>query len=216
MEDSMSATLDPARILHELSEVWKSLGQEEEHGVLRACSMTLILLVDDAQNAAAAGETIADLMHNHPSRAIVIRMRPGETGPVVESRVFAACWMPFGRRQQICCEQVEITTSPSSLAEVIPVLLGLTVADLPVVLICDDPALCVLPGFSDLLPLASKVVFDSRNAADAGAMLRLIASSGSAGRTVADLAWAGLTRWREPIAREFDVPGMTDLLPGVR
>ena len=35
----------------------------------------------------------------------------------MEARVFAQCWMPFGKRQQICCEQIEITASETSLAD---------------------------------------------------------------------------------------------------
>ena len=56
-------------------------------------------------------------MHEHPSRAIVVRVRQCAER-VLEARVFAQCWMPFGGRQQICCEQVEITASPESLADV--------------------------------------------------------------------------------------------------
>ena len=33
------------------------------------------------------------------------------------ARVFAQCWMPFGHRQQICCEQIEITASDASLPD---------------------------------------------------------------------------------------------------
>lgn len=216
----MSGTLapqqiQPSEILKELSELWTALGQEEAHGVLRACSMTMILVVDDTEDVAVAGETLSELMHDHPSRAIVVRVRLNEPRALLQSRVFAQCWMPFGRRQQICCEQVEITTSPSSLVEVTPVLLGLTVPDLPVLLVCTDAGLSMLPHFSDLVPLATKVVLDSSNAADPAAMARLIQVSGSPSRTVADLAWARLSRWREPIARAFDAPGMVGLLPAV-
>src|SRR6266851_1194346 len=184
MEDPVTATLEPQRILRELSQLWAGLSKEEEHAVLRACSMTLILIVDDKEDPAQAGETLGELMHEHPSRAIVVRVRKQETEPLLESRVFAQCWMPFGRQQQICCEQIEITASPSSLVEVPPVLLGLTVADLPVMLICRDPELCLLPGFQELLPLATKVVLDSTRAKDPAAMVRFIAGCASPERTV--------------------------------
>src|SRR5207247_290054 len=45
----MGATIQPDRILHELSELWVSLGQQNGHestGVLRACAMTLVVVAD--------------------------------------------------------------------------------------------------------------------------------------------------------------------------
>src|SRR3954469_17352118 len=109
----MAAGLHPEQILSDLAELWTELAHPEKgpstaSGVLRACAMTLIVAAEDAADAEAAGEGLAQLMHEHPSRAIVLR--PAEAGEL-SARVFAQCWMPFGSRQQICCEQIEITAS---------------------------------------------------------------------------------------------------------
>src|SRR5438270_860998 len=101
-----SATVKPDRILHELSELWTTMSKQEHAdpedaksgaGVLRACAMTLIVFVDEEDDASALGETLARLMREHPSRAIVVRLR--ESGDTLESRVFAQCWMPFGHHR---------------------------------------------------------------------------------------------------------------------
>src|SRR5437879_9739288 len=45
----MGATIQPDRILHDLSELWVSLGKQngdESTGVLRACAMTLIVVAE--------------------------------------------------------------------------------------------------------------------------------------------------------------------------
>ena len=81
---------------------------------------------------------IASLMHEHPSRAIVLRIRPGSE---LDARVFAQCWMPFGKRQQICCEQVEITSPEAALGDAASLITGIVVPDLPVVLYLRTPAL---------------------------------------------------------------------------
>ena len=120
------------------------LGKDEPAGVLRACAMTLIVVVEEERDAQAIGETIAALMHEHPSRAIVLRVRSGNE-PSLSARVFAQCWMPFGSRQQICCEQVEIISSLASFSDVTSVLRGLIVSDLPVVLYCPSETLWPLP-----------------------------------------------------------------------
>ncbi len=79
--------------------------------------------------------------------------------------------MPFGHRQQICCEQIEITASDASLPDFAPVVLPLTVPDLPVILWCRSPRLFRLPAFSQLCAIAQKVVLDSAAFDDARAAL---------------------------------------------
>src|SRR4051812_26404224 len=107
-KDLMSATIQPDRILRELSELWVGFGKQDgdqSTGVLRACAMTLIVVADAKEDAAAVGETLALLMRDHPSRAIVVRVVE-QYKPELEARVFAQCWMPLGHRRQICCEQI--------------------------------------------------------------------------------------------------------------
>src|SRR5450759_4843444 len=111
----MSATVAPDSILRELAALWTQQGQQGDAGVLRACTMTLLVIAEAADDAAALGETVAALMPEHPARAILIRLR-GEGERALSQRVYQQCWKPFGQRQQICCEQIEICllyTSPS-------------------------------------------------------------------------------------------------------
>ena len=66
--------IQPERILKELRRLWVDLGKQDEQGILRACAMTFIALVEDDGDASPIGELIAALMHEHPSRAIVVRI----------------------------------------------------------------------------------------------------------------------------------------------
>src|SRR5450755_2406451 len=105
MEDSiMPSTIQPERILRDLDQLWRSLAQPDQgartaSGVLRACSMTLLVAAKDEQDAQDVGRTVGELMHEHPSRAIVLK--PAGAGADLNARVYAQCWMPFGGRQQI-------------------------------------------------------------------------------------------------------------------
>lgn len=197
--------VQPEKILKELRGLWVDLGKQEENGVLRACSMTLIVVAEESEDTAEIGETIAALMHEHPSRAIVLRVREG-SGEHLEARVFAQCWMPFGRRQQICCEQVEIIATESRLDDVRPVLLAITVPDLPVVLFCPSQRLLKKPGLHLLLPLADKLILDSSRAAGDGEVLESISKLPNRNCRKADLAWGRLTPWREAVAQIFETP----------
>lgn len=210
-----AAAVSPEAILKELSQLWVSLGKQDDAGVLRACAMTLIMAADESEDSGTAGEMLAELIHENPSRAIVLRVRAGG-GASLESRVVAQCWMPFGKRQQICCEQVELTSSESSLAEVRRVLMALIAPDLPVVVVCRSLRLFLLESFRPIIASAGKVIMDSHRATDPAMILAAIAGHRGAGRDVQDLAWTRLTGIRQEIASVFDRAEEAAKLPNVR
>ncbi|MEP6538450.1 MAG: glucose-6-phosphate dehydrogenase assembly protein OpcA [Bryobacteraceae bacterium] len=199
----MATSVQPEKILKDLGGLWVDLGKQGENGVLRACAMTFIVTVDESQDAFSVGETIAAIMHDHPSRAIVVRVGPSKL-PSLDARVLAQCWMPFGRNQQICCEQIEISSSLGSLRDVPGLIRGLIVPDLPVVLYCRNIQLSQSPQFQDLLPLAGKLVIDS--GPSGLEPLGYLASLPWDGCHKADLTWCRLTQWRESIAQIFESP----------
>jgi glucose-6-phosphate dehydrogenase assembly protein OpcA len=193
----------PESLLKDLRRLWRDLGQSEEQGVLRACAMTFIVAVIDNNDDQRFGETIAALMHEHPSRAILLRVRAGDA-EYLDARVNAQCWMPFGKRQQICCEQIEITVGLGRLTEAAGLLSGLTVPDLPVVLWCVDPEMLELASFRGIVPLATKLIADGERAQDSAEFLKRLYTLMRKPQRCADLAWGRLTPWRESIAQIFD------------
>ncbi len=196
----MTGGVDAERLLRELDEGWRQMGKSEGGGVLRACSMTMVAVSGAGEDVQAAGETLASIMHEHPNRTIVLRV---DGSAAVEARTTILCWMPFGKRQQVCCEQIEIAAPRTGLNEVPPVLFGLMVADLPVAVWCGDPRLSVLEELQPVLRLASKVMVDTSklDRADAAAVLAKLRSGPW---LVGDLAWARITRWRQRVAQEIE------------
>jgi glucose-6-phosphate dehydrogenase assembly protein OpcA len=204
----------PEKILRALSEVWTSLGEEERHQgkptVLRACAMTLIVVTDqEDEESAGVSQILVELMHAHPSRAIVLRSDPNaENG--LSARVFAQCWKPFGKAQQICCEQIEVAAHPERWPDVGPTLLGIVVPDLPVVVWCRmKSALRTAArngnqaGLAPVLGLATKVIVDTRGA-DLKQAFSVLREWKRAGHIIGDLEWTRTTPWRETIATVFD------------
>ena len=214
----MGTTVAPDKILRELSELWVAQAKEGDAGVLRACSMTLVVLAEESDDPSALGETVAALMPEHPARAVLIRLRGAGERELTE-RVYQQCWKPFGQRQQICCEQIELTASDAALADLPSVVLPLAVPDLPVILWCRSARLTRMAEFGEIATMAAKVVLDSGEAGgkasdcvDAiGRMLDLLRS----GALVGDLAWTRLTRWREMLARVFEDRDHMAKLPGI-
>jgi glucose-6-phosphate dehydrogenase assembly protein OpcA len=211
----MSTTVAPEDILKELAALWTQEGKQGDAGVLRACSMTLVVIAEADDDAAALGETIAALMPEHPARSILIRLL-GERARALSQRVFQQCWKPFGQRQQICCEQIEITASDPALADLPSVILPLAVPDLPVILWCRSARLVRRPEFGEIARMATKVVIDSAKDTDAIDAIRRMADAVRSGGIFADLAWTRLTRWRETLARVFENRDTLARLPEVR
>jgi glucose-6-phosphate dehydrogenase assembly protein OpcA len=165
--------------------------------------MTLLVIAEAGDNASALGETVAALMPEHPARTILILLR-GEGERALSQRVYQQCWKPFGQRQQICCEQIEITASDAALADLPSVILPLAVPDLPVMLWCRSARLGQRPEFGAIAGMATKVVMDSGDAADSTSAIVSMAQGMRRGGILADLAWTRLTRWRETLARVFE------------
>jgi glucose-6-phosphate dehydrogenase assembly protein OpcA len=172
--------------------------------------MTLIVISEGSVDE--VGETLAQLMRDHPSRLIVLRL---EAGAALKARVLAQCWMPFGRRQQICCEQIEITASREELAQVPPLVGGLLVPDLPVSIWCRS-GFTSYQEWQSVLDLGGKVIVDSQAMPDLLAQVGRIQTLRAQGHRVGDLAWTRLTRWRESIAQIFDDAECMENLAGIQ
>jgi glucose-6-phosphate dehydrogenase assembly protein OpcA len=200
-----AAGIDPEKILKDLRNLWTQLAHDQSSpgGVLRACSMTLIVVAEhnDALDAEQARKTIGVLMHGHPSRAIVLT--PREDGEF-SARVFAECWMPFGGQQQICSEGIEITADSEQTDEVARLLVPLMAPDLPVVLWCRGPRAFLDRSLDPLFPLANKVIFNTRAVRHPSSAIEFMRRMHKDGRQVADLAWTRLTGWREAVAHLMD------------
>jgi glucose-6-phosphate dehydrogenase assembly protein OpcA len=194
--------VSPGAILRDLQKQWEELAAVEAKsgGVLRACAMTLIVAAHNEAESYDARQTAGLLMRVHPSRAIIVHPGKGE----FDARVFAECWKPMGRAQQICSEGIEIIAGTSGFGEVARFLVPLRVPDLPVVLWCRGTAASDASGYEPLYPLADKIIFDTAHVTDADEALRRLRRLHAYGTRVADLHWTRLSGWREVISHLFD------------
>ena len=202
-----STGLSPDQILRELSNLWVTLGKQGQPetgmGVLRACSLNLVVVAEESDDFQALGETVAALMPEHPARTIIVRLHAA-AGAELSGRVFSQCWMPFGQRRQICCEQIEITASQKTLEDALSLVAAVTAPDLPVIAWCRSPRLVERPDFRDLFHIANRVVVDSARFADAQSALARLAQLAAEGIGMGDLSWTRLTRWREMLSQSFE------------
>jgi glucose-6-phosphate dehydrogenase assembly protein OpcA len=203
LEERLSALLHPEQVLRAWKELWTQTAREgaENGGVLRACTMTLVVSAVDQADALQTRRTVGLLMKDHPSRAIILH--PGG-GDAIEAQEFAECLLPSHGSARICVEGIDVAmgrAGPGKAARFVDPLLA---PDLPVVLWCRGAAALESGVCAPLYSLAHKIIFDSRGAPDAGAALRALRRLHVHGYRVADLHWARLTGWREVLAHVFE------------
>jgi len=206
----------PDDILKELSGHWTDLGahggteagEAQGDGLLRACSMTLIVFADDEEDAQTLGEMLASLIREHPSRMIVVRLQDGEDA--LAARVSSQCWMPFGHRQQICCEQIEVTASINRLADVALIVAPLAAPDLPRVILLRSARIVRAGALRKVLALGDKIIVDSSRAGAPG--FGEIGGLLDAGRMTGDLAWTRLTPIRALLAQLLEARAPRDIV----
>jgi glucose-6-phosphate dehydrogenase assembly protein OpcA len=206
-------------IIADLNRLWVSLADPsaapESQAVLRACAMTLVVVAEESGEAVRIAEVIGDVMRDYPNRAVIVRVREGGE-PMLDCHVTAQCWMPLGTRQQICCEQIEVTVSDSNLPGLIPILLAIAAPDLPRVLWCRSARIFRLPAMAALFQRADKVIVDSAGFPDARTALEELRSQVARGHRVMDLSWTRITRWREIVAEIFEDPARLELARTMR
>jgi glucose-6-phosphate dehydrogenase assembly protein OpcA len=206
---SSAAVVRPEKLLKDLAAEWTQLGKAETEGsarsagVLRAVTMTMLVGVEAGEDERLALEALSQLMHEHPARAIILRLAPEEKESL-SGRAYATCWMPFGRRSQICCEQIELSAGASSFSEIPRLLRGLIAPDLPVVFWCRSPKVFAHASYQPIAALADKIILDSRAHPDPDATVRAIDQQLHEGCLIGDITWTRLTRWRQTISAAFE------------
>jgi glucose-6-phosphate dehydrogenase assembly protein OpcA len=209
----MITAVQPERLLKELEHVWAELGKgHPADALLRACSMTLLVVTTDPKDEVDLKNTLADLMRAHPGRMIIVRILDSPA-PALSADVTAQCLLAFGGRQQLCCEMIEIRATRDRLADVYSASLGLTVADLPVLLWVKDIRLLQESSFQPMLQLARTLLVDSVPLGPT--ILPVLNERRRGGWRVKDLAWTRCTAWRETLAQAFESTCLQGQIPQI-
>ncbi|MCL4784641.1 MAG: glucose-6-phosphate dehydrogenase assembly protein OpcA [Bryobacterales bacterium] len=216
----MNATrevVQPEKLLTQLESLWTEFGKSgdsAENGLLRACSLTWITVVEgDDASVTEVDAMLADVMRMNPARAIVVLLRQGDERGLKGS-VSAQCWRPFGSKQQVCIERVLLDTTRAGACDLPAVIRALIVADLPTVMFCRNAHLLTVPGIKEASGLTDRVVVDM---AWHGAECRDVwPRMPEFGNLVSDLAWDRIRGYRGAMAQYFDTPANRELLKDLR
>jgi glucose-6-phosphate dehydrogenase assembly protein OpcA len=155
-------------------------------------------------------EVIEGLADHQASRTILIS-EAGEGGGL-DAAVSTSCRLA-GDSTTLALELVELTIHRAAHEGVASACMPLLRSELPTVLWWPTAPGGALAG---LLPLADRVVTEAGRGRDAAAAVRALADwlPGDDGPAVTDLAWAGVTPWRQLIVQVLDRDSLEALRPG--
>lgn len=186
-----------------LSEVVESLSDLHESSTVeqfaaRTAVMTLVAVAGNDADTGPALDALRSLAGHHPARIVMVRPDPDAVA-YLDAR--AALYSLEREAHRVCFEEVELAVGGQAAFHLDSVVEAFTLSDLPVVVWYVDS----IPEASDpLLPVASAILIDSRDAPDPVQLRSLLALARR--RTLVDLSWSRLRPWREMLASLFDPP----------
>ncbi|HEY6329345.1 MAG TPA: glucose-6-phosphate dehydrogenase assembly protein OpcA [Blastocatellia bacterium] len=205
-------SVDVGAIHQELRNLWREASADTAHPVARSCMLNLVIFAEAADLEPVA-DMAAELAVHHPSRTILVAFDPDAKEASLTAEVSARCHLSFGRRQQICSEQVIVKAGGSAIDEVHAIVLPLLTSDLPSFLWWRSRRWPSGRGFLSIADASNRIILDSSMLADSPEGIRNLdglmhgAARGYKRRfSVADLAWSRLTPWRIALAELYDLP----------
>jgi glucose-6-phosphate dehydrogenase assembly protein OpcA len=214
--DGQSVPVDPAQVEAEFARIWRETaakGFDASSIRLRVLNLVGFGEIGDAVTRFEAAMQIMPV--RHPCRGILAITDPEAVD--LTAALSAHCWRSRGGGRYVCCEEVLLRAGPDDEARLASGVLGLLVAELPVVAWLMDAPDASSYLATEILEAADRVLFDSGRGADAGAGLAaMLRIADEHDLRVLDLAWGRLITWRELVAQFFDNPRGLEHVDSVR
>lgn len=193
----------------ELTRLWGPAAERvggpdlENPNVTRIALANLVVVTHQGESRGLR-EVLDAVTARYPCRAIVVS-RTDSPGRSLSVEVSALCHLPAPGLPQVCSERIVLEAGPEAVDLVGGAVRPLLETDLPFVLWWTYDPRHDEGLFRDLANECSRLILDlSDLGADPAALeLGLDPEVSPYGR---DVAWCGLTRWRELVAQFFDPP----------
>jgi hypothetical protein len=189
-------------------------GPEHQNPTVTRLILSNLVVADLTNQPARLDPLLESLSRRYPSRIILLRTAPG-VSRTLAADVAALCHLPTAGRPQVCSERI-VLKAPSAAYDLLPgAIRPLLITDLPMILWwCGDtrPASDL---FRDLADESSRLILDLPDP-DADPLAVQEALNLELNLFDRDLAWFGITPWRELVAQFFDPPGSEAALADLR
>jgi glucose-6-phosphate dehydrogenase assembly protein OpcA len=208
------------RVEEELARLWgpsaeRAGGPDLANPTVTRVSLANLVVARLGDDAAHVDEALDTVLSRHPCRAIV--MHRGEGGDRIAVEVSAQCFLPAPGLPQVCSERINLGAGPEALDMLPGAVRTLLEPDLPLVLWWAGDPRPFWPVFRDLADEATRLIADLADpGAEPEAVRRALDPEPSGCPFGRDIAWFGVTGWRELVAQFFDPPGAADALRRLR
>ncbi|HEV3164573.1 MAG TPA: glucose-6-phosphate dehydrogenase assembly protein OpcA [Isosphaeraceae bacterium] len=208
----------PVELSHidtELTRLWGPAAQQVGGPDLENPTVTRVVLANLVVGSKLAEASKIDgvldtVVERYPCRAIVLR-QTGEGDRQVQADVSALCHLPAPGMPQVCSERIVLRAGPQALDLLPGAVRSLLEADLPFVLWWTFDPRESEALFLDLADECSRLILDLPDPGTATDALRLGLDLEKV-PYARDIAWFGISRWRELVAQFFDSAQCTDKL----
>ena len=207
--------LDTRAIEAELAEVWRQAAERTASGLVRASSLTLLVVQTDPAQSTRVEEVLSQVATAHPCRALVLSLTDG--GP--RARLAAHCRLPAPGQPPACWEAIRLEGGPATVARLVSAARALVVPNLPVQVWWPGEVDPSSPLFQRSLEIGDRIIVDSSRFGDPFRTLAQYADHahtehGTIG--FVDLNWRALEPWRLLVAQPFDDPADRAFLNGLQ
>lgn len=194
----------------ELAKLWGPAAEREGGPDLDQPTVTRLVLAnlvvaDLAPDGSRVPELIEGVSRRYPCRMMILR-RSGADDRAVSAEVSAVCHLPAPGLPQVCAERIVLHAGANALDLLPGAVRPLLETDLPLVLWWSGDPRPFLPLLRDLADESSRLVIDQPDPQPEPQALAVALDPGL-NRYSRDLAWFGITPWREMIAAFFDPAG---------
>jgi glucose-6-phosphate dehydrogenase assembly protein OpcA len=174
----------------------------EQPTVTRVVLANLVVFVNEAREG-RLDEVLDTVVARYPCRAIVMR-QTNDSERKVSAEVSALCHLPAPGLPQVCSERIVLKAGPQALDLLPGAVRSLLEADLPFVLWWTEDPRATEELYFDLGDECSRLILDLPDPGTEAKALRVGLNLEKI-PFARDLAWFGITRWRELVAQFFDV-----------
>ncbi len=207
--------IDLSKVESALADLWGPAAEREGGPDLENPNVTRValanLVVAHLGGDVPADEGVLDtVVARYPCRAIALRVDP-KAGRSVVAEVSALCHLPAPGMPQVCSERIGLSAGPEGFDLLPGAVRPLLESDLPTFLWWAGDPRSALPTFCELARDSNRVLFELPDPGTSPEVVReaLDLERHKFGR---DLAWFGITKWREVLATFFDPPGREEEL----
>lgn len=197
------------RVEEELAKLWGPAAEREGGPDLDRPTVTRLVLAnlvvaDLESDGSRVRALVEGLSRHYPCRMIILRRSP-EAGRSVQAEVSAICHLPAPGLPQVCAERIILRAGSEALDLLPGAVRPLLETDLPLVLWWAGDPRPVEALFRDLADESARLIVDQPDPQPDPGALRA-ALDLTVNRFSRDLAWFGVTPWRELLAAFFDPP----------